>query len=71
MEHGCAAYLAPVMLGGMDYDKHSWVAQIQGWLASLPGDSQLPAGAFCELMREALRLTELGCTEKPLDSQQG
>ncbi len=66
MEYGCAACLAPVMLEGVDYDKHSWAAQMQGWLTSLPGDSRLPAGAFCELMREAFEADRAGMYLKSL-----
>ena len=60
MEHSSAACLAPVMLDGVDCDKHLWVARMQGWLASLPDDAQLLAGAFCELMREAFEADRAG-----------
>ena len=66
MDHGNALCLAPVMLEGADYDNQSWAARMQGWLASLPSDVQLLAGAFCELMREAFDADRAGMYLKSL-----
>jgi len=66
MESSSALCLAPVMLDGADYDNHSWATRMQGWLASLPDDAQLWAGAFCELMREALDADRAGMYLKSL-----
>jgi len=60
MEYGYAGCLAPVMLGGVDYDEQSWAARMQNWLMSLPEDVQLRARAFCDLMREAFEADRAG-----------
>ena len=66
MESSSALCLAPVMLDGADYDNRSWAARMQEWLASLPDDAQLRAGAFCELMREAFDADRAGMYLKSL-----